>query len=60
MKWTAVVLAMTAWMAAAETAPNPEVLKWQAEAQARERAVQRRIDWQMEKAKRAAEEAKKK
>lgn len=30
--------------------PNPEILKWQAEAQARERAVHRRVENQIEKA----------
>jgi len=31
--------------------PNPEILKWQAEAQAREQAINRRVDTQIEKAK---------
>ena len=30
--------------------PNPEILKWQAEAQARERAINRRVEYQLEKA----------
>jgi hypothetical protein len=44
------------------TKPNPEVLKWQFEAQERERADARRMDWQIErgKAKTAAEKDKKK
>lgn len=29
--------------------PNPEILKWQAEAQARERAINRRVEHQLEK-----------
>ena len=29
--------------------PDPDILKWQAEAQARERAVNRRVDNQLEK-----------
>lgn len=29
--------------------PNPEILTWQAEAQARERAINRRVEYQLEK-----------
>ena len=48
---TMVVAAVMAMQAAADRAPNPEILRWQAEAQERERAIARRIDWQMERGK---------
>lgn len=41
--------------ALAEERPNPAILKWQAEAQARERTINRRAEDQFEK--RAAQEA---
>lgn len=47
-----VVIVMAAVMAAAAgelRGPNPEVLRWQVEAQARERAMARAIDWRAEK-----------
>jgi len=33
--------------------PNPEILKWQAEAQARERAINRRVEYRLEKSRAA-------
>jgi hypothetical protein len=46
-----VVLFLVAFGAVAEQRPlpNPEILKWQAEAQARERAINRRVEYQLEK-----------
>ena len=48
---TMVMAAVMAMGAAADRVPNPEILRWQMEAQERERAMARRIDWQMERGK---------
>jgi len=46
-----VFLASAAW--ADGPLPNPEILKWQAEAQARERAINRRVEHQLAQARTA-------
>lgn len=65
MKWMAAVMAMAAAVACAAeptrpdwlwTKPDPVVLRWQMEAQERARAIARRIDEQIERAKRQAAE----
>ena len=46
-------LFLLGFAALAEEGPNPEILKWRAEAQARERAISRRPEVQPEKARAA-------
>ena len=53
-------LFLLGFAALAEERPNPAILKWQAEAQARERAINRRAEDQLEKARTAQEAAKEK
>ena len=50
VRYCAVFLLWAGAFAQERSLPNPEILKWQAEAQARERAVNRRVDSQLEKA----------
>ncbi len=50
VRYCAVFVLWAGAFAQERSLPNPEILKWQAEAQARERAVNRRVDTQIEKA----------
>lgn len=49
LRYGAVLILWAGAFAQERSLPNPEILKWQAEAQARERAVNRRVDSQLEK-----------
>lgn len=53
VRYCAVFVLWAGAFAQERSLPNPEILKWQAEAQARERAVNRRVDDQIEKARTA-------
>lgn len=50
VRYCAVFILWVGALAQQRSLPNPEILKWQAEAQARERTVNRRVDTQIEKA----------
>ena len=50
VRYCAVFILWAGAFAQERSLPNPKILKWQAEAQARERAVNRRVDTQLEKA----------
>lgn len=50
VRYCAVFILWASAFAQERSLPNPKILKWQAEAQARERAVNRRVDTQIEKA----------
>jgi hypothetical protein len=54
MKVIAIAFLVGAALAQQSPQLNPEVLKWQAEAQARERAINRRADFQLSRAPRPA------
>jgi hypothetical protein len=48
-RYLALLLVAFGALAEERPLPNPEILKWQAEAQARERAINRRVEYQLEK-----------
>ena len=50
VRYCAVFILWAGAFAQERSLPNPQILKWQAEAQARERTVNRRVDSQLEKA----------
>lgn len=50
LRYCAVFILWASAFAQERSLPNPKILKWQAQAQERERAVNRRVDTQIEKA----------